>query len=83
MLTTKTTKHEPSSEPLGVNSTIMMSPEEMRASIFGMDRSGLARQTGYGDEASTGLTPLEKNLVILIVLIVVIGATLLFVAMGR
>ena len=74
---------EPSSEPLGVNSTIMMSPEEMRASIFGMDRAGLARQAGYGDEPSSGLSPLEKNLVILIVLIVVIGATLLFVAMGR
>jgi len=74
---------EPSSEPLGVNSTIMMSPEEMRASIFGMDRSGLSRQTGYGDEGSGGLSPLEKNLVILIVLIVIIGATLLFVAMGR
>lgn len=74
---------EPSSEPLGVNSTIMMSPEEMRASIFGLDRSGLPRQPGFSDDSSGGLSPLEKNLVILIVLIVVIGATLLFVAMGR
>lgn len=75
---------EPSSEPLGVNSTIMMSPEEMRASIFGLDRSGLPRNPGYTEEAeAAGLTPLEKNLVILIVLIIIIGATLLFVAMGR